>query len=315
MSLFSTGRVIKFAFQDFFRNFWLSVATVSVLVLTLVSVNVLLSVNVVAKVALDTVRSKIDVSVHFLPEVEQARVNTVKTALLSLPEVRDVQYISPAQSLERFSEMYRKDELIVESLGEVGTNPFGATLVVQARDLDGYPKIMQALDDPAFADLIEEKDFDDRQVMIARIEDISRRIELSGLIISALFALITLLIVFNTIRVSIYTHRSEIGIMRLVGASNGFIRGPFYGGAVLWTLLALLVTMALVLPAVAVIQPHLQRFFGSATVDLVSIIDHDILDLRKPLIWPTRYRHRFTPMEQLHSLSRHRDFTQVIDPL
>src|SRR3989338_3347749 len=109
MRLISHLRAIKFAFQDFTRNFWLSIATISVLVLPLASVNMLLAVNVLGKVAIATVKSKIDVSVHFRPEVEESRVQTVKITLLSLPEVRDVEYISPAKSLEMFSDLYKKD--------------------------------------------------------------------------------------------------------------------------------------------------------------------------------------------------------------
>ena len=266
----SLYRVIKFAFQNFLRNAWLSIATVSVLVLTLVSVNMFLALNVLGKVALTTVRSKIDVSVHFKPDIEDSRVQTVKIFLLSLPEVKDVQYISPGEALQNFNESYKADTGVIESLGEVGTNPFGATLVVQAQTLDDYPKIMGALADPLYSSMIEAKDFDDRQTMIARVEAVSKKMELFGLGVSAVFLFITLLIVWNTIRVSIYTRKEEIGIMRLVGASDGFIRAPFYVEAVLWSLLSLALCAAVVWPALRVAQPFLQNFFGTGSVDLVG---------------------------------------------
>ncbi|HTM68778.1 MAG TPA: permease-like cell division protein FtsX [Candidatus Binatia bacterium] len=266
----SLYRVVKFAFQNFFRNAWLSIATVSVLVLTLVSVNVLLVLNVLGKVAITTVRSKIDVSVHFKPEIEDSRVQTVKIFLLSLPEVKDVQFISPGEALQKFNEDYKSDTGVIESLGEVGTNPFGATLVVQAHDLQDYPKIMGYLADPLYSSLIEAKDYDDRQMMIARVEDISRKLEMFGIGVSAIFGLITLLIVWNTIRVSIYTRKEEIGIMRLVGASDGFIRAPFYVEAIIWSVLSFIACFALVWPAVRFAQPFLQNFFGTGAVDIVG---------------------------------------------
>ncbi len=272
-------RVIKFSFQDLFRNVWLSVATISVLILTLVSVNILLVINVLGKVALTAVQSKIDVSVHFKPEIEENRVQTVKISLLSLPEVKDVEYVSPAKSLEQFSDMYKRDEQIIQSLGEVGANPFGSTLIIKARKIEDYPKIISALDEPLFASLIEGKDFDDRQTMIGRVQTISDKIEWFGLGASLVFGLITLLIVFNTIRVSIYTHREEIGIMRLVGASNGFIRGPFYVSALIWSLVSLAVTAAIVLPGVAFAQPYVQKFFGMDTVDLLGYYRVNLLQI------------------------------------
>ncbi|HTK05386.1 MAG TPA: ABC transporter permease [Candidatus Eisenbacteria bacterium] len=263
-------RVVKFAFQNFMRNAWLSIATVSVLVLTLVSINVLLVLNVLGKVAITTVRSKIDVSVHFKPDVEDSRVQTAKIFLLSLPEVKDVQYISPGEALQKFNQDYKTDTGVIESLGEVGTNPFGATLVVQAHKLEDYPKIMGSLSDPMYASIIEAKDYDDRQTMIARVEDISRKLEAFGIGVSAIFGLITLLIVWNTIRVSIYTRKEEIGIMRLVGASDGFIRAPFYVEAILWSVLSFALCAAAVWPAVRFAQPFLQNFFGTTSVDLVG---------------------------------------------
>ncbi len=266
----SLFRSIRFGLQNFFRNFWLSAATVSVLVLALFSVNLLLSLNVLGRSALESVKSKIDVGVHFKPEIEDSRVQTVKVALLSLPEVKDVQYVSPAEALQKFSADFNKDEAVLQSLGEVGSNPFGASLLIKARDLNGYPKIMETLAEPLFASLIEEKDYDDRQGMIARLQSLSSKAEMGGLGVSGLFVFIALLIVFNTIRMSIYTHREEIGIMRLVGASDWFIRTPFYVEAVLWSLIAVGACAGVLLPAAAFAGPYLQSFFGTGSADLFA---------------------------------------------
>ena len=168
---------------------------------------------------------------------------------------------------------------MIESLGEVGSNPFGSTLVIKARSIEDYDKILQALDEPAFADMVEERDFDDRQMIIERVEDISRKIEVFGFGASLAIALIALLIVLNTIRVSIYTHRDEIKIMKLVGASNSFVRGPFYVEAILWCLLAIALTALLTMPMIAFAQPHLQKFFGSASVDLFGFYKFNFLKI------------------------------------
>lgn len=263
-------RIISFAVRDSARNVWLTAATVSVLTLTLLSFNALLVLNSLGTIALATVESRVDVSVHFRPEVDESRVQSVRVALLSLPEVREIEHIAPAEALERFAEGYRRDESVIASLGEIGDNPFGSTLVIRAREIEGYGTILATLDDPAFAPLIEGRDFDDREAVIGRIQLIAGRLKMIGLTVAAAFGAITLLIVFNTIRMSIYTRREEIGIMRLVGASNAFIRLPFYVQAMLWSALALTICAAVVLPVSAAVQPHLQRFFGSATVDLMG---------------------------------------------
>ena len=267
---YSFLRALKFGALNVVRNAWLSAATASVLVLTLLAVNVLVVMNVLGRVAVSQVKSKVDIAVHFRPEVEETRVQTVKTALLALPEVRDVTYVSRDDAFTSFATAYAGDETVRGSLGEVVGNPFGATLLVSARDLSGYPKIVTALDDPAFSPLIEGRDYDDRQAMIARLDRITNRVNAAMLALSAVFGAITLLIVFNAIRVSIYTHREEIGIMRLVGASDWFIRMPFYVEALITSAVAVAVTMVVVLPAVGAVQPVLGRFFGAGELDLVA---------------------------------------------
>jgi len=263
-------RIIRFGFQNFFRNFWLSAATVSVLTLTIISINALVVLNVLGKMAVNTVESKIDVSAHFRPDVDEDRVQTVKVALLGMQEVRDVQYVSPEENLDNFREMNGADSDIIQSLDEVEENPFGATLIIKARDVSDYPAVLQTLSQPLFTNLIEEKNFADHEAMVMRLNAITSRLELVMLAVSLVFGLIALLIIMNAIRVSIYTHKEEISIMRLVGASNWFIRGPFYMEAILWTVISVGITIALLYPALAVIQPFLQAFFGTDSVDLVA---------------------------------------------
>ncbi len=268
--LFTLSRVLKFGIQNFFRNFWVTLATISVLIVTLVSVNILIILNVLGKVAMTEVQNRVDVSVHFKPEIEESRVQTVKIALLGMPEVRDVEYVSIDDAMKRFTAQFKGDDSIVAALGEVGKNPFGASLIVKARNIDDYPKIIAALGEPSYTNLIEEKNFENRQMMIGRVETVARKLQLFGFATSGLFLFLTLLIVLNTIRVSIYTRREEIGIMRLVGASDNFIRAPFYVEALLWSASSLILCFAIVWPAVQFGQPFLQRFFGTSTVDLLG---------------------------------------------
>lgn len=262
-------RVVRFALQDLARNAWLTVATVSVLVLTLVTINILVAVSVLGNLAINQLQARVDVSVHFKPEIEDSRVQTVKITLLSLPEVKDVLYVSPAEALAKFSEANKADPRVVESLGEIGTNPFGATLIIKAREINGFPKIMAALGQPAVSELIEDKDFEDRQGVIDRLSQVSRRLQLAGLFLALVFGFITMLIVWNTVRMSIYTRRDELGIMRLVGASDWFIRAPFYVQTVIWGVVALSICIALLLPAFHFAEPLLARFFGTP-VDLIG---------------------------------------------
>ncbi|MFH2063334.1 MAG: permease-like cell division protein FtsX [bacterium] len=279
MRMSSPLRVVRFGFQNFFRNFWLSAAMVSVLALTVISINALLLLNVLGQVAVSAVESKIDVSVHFRSDVDESRVQTVRVALLGLQEVKEVEYVSPDETLRAFRESNGEGSDLVRSLDEVGGNPFGATLVIRAHDVSGYQAVMKTLGQPLFASLIEEQDFADYEAMVSRLNAVTGRLELFMLAITCAFGAIALLIVMNAVRVSVYTHREEIAVMRLVGASNWFIRGPFYVEALIATLVSVGLTVLLFYPILVLSQPFLQRFFDSSSVDLVSFYSLNLLPL------------------------------------
>jgi len=279
MKLSFPMRIVRFGVQDFFRNFWLSAATVSVLTLTVISINALVLMNVLGKIAVTVVESKIDASVHFRQDVDESRVKTVRVALLSLPEVKEVEYVPPEEALQRFRNANGEGSELVESLEEIEGNPFGATLVIRAHDTSGYAAVMHTLNQPLFAGLIEEKDFSDYDAMVSRLNAITGKLEVFLLAVTCAFGAIALMLVMNAVRVSVYTHREEISIMRLVGASNWFIRGPFYVEAFIWTLLSVGMTVLILFPSLAFAQPFLQRFFGSGSVDLVSFYAVNLLPL------------------------------------
>lgn len=268
MSFGSPFRVIKFGLQNFLRNFWLSAATVSVLTLMVISINVLIAMNVLGKMAVSAVESKVDVSAHFKPDVEEDRIQTVKVALLGMQEVRDVEYVTAEENLAKFKRTNGEESDLVQSLKEIDDNPFGATLVIKARDISDYPAVLESLSQPLFANLIEENDFADYEAMISRLNLITTRVEIIMLGLSVLFGFIALLIIMNAIRVSIYTHREEISIMRLVGASSWYIRGPFYVESLVWSLISVGVTMALIYPILSFSQPYIQSFFGTQSASL-----------------------------------------------
>jgi cell division transport system permease protein len=264
-------RIIRFTFQNVGRNLWLTLATLAVLTLTLVSVNLLIAVNYLGGVAASAVEDRVDLAVHFRPGVEESRVRTVQSALLGLAETKDVRYVSPEEGAREFAEAYADDAEVIDALTEAGDNPFGATLVVKARELDGYQRIRTALADPAFADLIDGQNYDDGQAVVANVRHWAERATSVALAVSSAFIIITVFIVYTTVRMSINTHRDEIAIMRLVGAPDTFIRGPFYGEAVVWTAIATLTTAVLVWLTATIATPWLQRFFGTATkVDLLG---------------------------------------------
>jgi len=233
MFLVSSYRIIKFAWQSFWRNIWLSIVTITVIILTFVSINFLIVLHIVSNSIIDSVEERINVSIFFKPEIKEAEVLEVNAYLETLSQIDSIEYISAEQALDKFKKMHQDDPSILESLEELDDNPLGATLNVNAMSLEDYPSILEVIDNSKYKDWIATKNFDDHRDYINRINSISTNIQNIGFAITGLFIFIAILIVINTIRIAIYTHRNEIAVMKLVGATNNFIRSPFIFEAVI----------------------------------------------------------------------------------
>ncbi len=268
--IITTARVVKFAIKDFWRNLGLSVMTISILVLTFLSLNLLVMVNFFTDAAVQTVENRVDISVYFGPDVSDERVMGVRGNLMSLPEVKDVEFISRDEALAQFKANHADEPAILEALDEVGENPLGAVLVVKAKDAAHYKPIVEALNGPAIKGLVEDKTVEDHQGLIDRLTSITDKVRRAALGLSLLFGVISLLIVFNTIRVAIYIHREEIAIMRLVGASSNFVRLPFLLETLVFSIIALAIVVALIYPTLSVIEPAANEFFDVESVGLIQ---------------------------------------------
>lgn len=263
-------RILKAAFQSIARNAWLSAATVAVLVLALASVNVLVGVNALLNRAVGVLESKVDVTVFFKSNTNEALVRQARFFLEDLPQVKSVDIVPPDKALEFFKERHRAEPELLEALGELDKNPFGATIRITANKPSDYPFVMETLKNPQFADAIESKTYDDHADSIEQVRKLSDNARLAGTFLIAVFSLIGILIVFNAIRVAIYTQREEIGIMRLVGASSAYVRLPFVIQGTVLAILALLLTSGFVILGVAYADPALKSLYDGGETGLHS---------------------------------------------
>ena len=250
-------RILKFAFQDLARNFSLSFMTVFILVLMLLSVNILWSLDVLTKAAVEAVKKQIDVSIYFVPEATDKNVNEIKSYVGMFPEVTDIKLQSKEEVLASFREQHKLQKEALDALTELGKNPFGPTMIIKTKEPKDYKKIIDALNVPEYENLIEAKSFDNHEDAILRLQNITNRIEKIGFGLTILFALISFLIIFNTIRIAINTQQMEISIKRLVGASNWFIRGPYFVESAVFTILSMVFTIAIVFLGLRWIDPYL----------------------------------------------------------
>ncbi len=263
-------RIVASSWKHFTRNLWLALTTVFVLVLALLSVNVLIGVNVLLTNAVHQLENKVDVTVYFQPDTPQAVLEQARFFMVSLPQVKDANLLTADKALEQFKQMHAAEPKIIGALNELDQNPLGASLVIKAKRTADYPFLLEALKNPQFDFAISSKDFEDHTDTINRVRDISRSVQLFGTCLIAVFALFSILIVFNAIRVAIYTQREEIGVMRLVGASNAFVRLPFVLEGIFLALFALLFSAAVVYVAAYYADPQLKGLLDGSDAGLVT---------------------------------------------
>jgi len=250
-------RAIKFALQDIVRNMSLSFMTVFVLILMLLSINTVFVVRIITTEATEAIKQQIDVSIYFDHEATDQEVEEVKNYVGAFPEVTDSIFYNHDEVLEQFKEQYADNPDIIRSLDELGENPLGPTLVVKTREPSDYKKIIAALSVPEYENIIEAKTFADTEIAIDKINNVTQQLERFSLGLSVFFAIVAFLIIFNTIRIAIYTQRIEISIKKLVGATNWFIRGPYLIEAAIFSILSVAITYAMVYIVAGLVDPYI----------------------------------------------------------
>jgi len=250
-------RIIKYGFQNFYRYGWLSTATVAVMFMALSVLLGLIIFGVVTSAAVSSIQDKIDISVYFKVDAAEDDILKVKRSLESLAEIKVVEYISRSKALELFTAEHKEDETISQALEELGDNPLAASLSVKANNIKDYGAIAAYLDNDSFLPLIEKVSYAQNQVVINRLMAIINAVNQGGLTLAVFLSLLAGLVVFNTIRLAIYSNREEIGIMRLVGASNNFIRGPYLIVGVIYGVLSALATIIIAFPVVSFASPYI----------------------------------------------------------
>lgn len=264
--MFSFLRTIKFAFEDIVRNMSLSFMTVLILVLMLLSVNTLIVIQALTAEATQSIKNQVDVSIFFVHDASADQIREVREYVTSFPEVVDMTFKSSEEVLEEFRAQHADSPDIVASLDELSENPLGPSLIVKTRDPKEYTKVIAALSVPEYEHIIEAKTFGDTQTAIERIDTITSQVESFSLVLTGLFAFIAFLIIFNTIRVAIYTQRTEISIKKLVGATNWFIRSPYVIEAFIFTVISVVLAGALVWFSIGLMDPYIAIVFGKSGI-------------------------------------------------
>lgn len=271
MMWLNTKRIIKAGFVGFWRNGFVSLASVLVMTVTLFIIGSLIFIGAVFDASLDQIRSKVDVNVYFVTTAPEEEILSLQRSLEELPEVAFVEYVSREEALERFRERHANDQLTLQALDELGENPLGANLSVKAKETSQYESIANFLDSgnalaSGGTQIIDKVNYFQNKVAIDKLTQIISSSEKFGWSVAILFVIASILITFNTIRLAIYTAREEISVMRLVGASNSYIRGPFVFEGIMYGVISGIITLILFYPLTLYLGPVTRNFFGEINI-------------------------------------------------
>ncbi|MCX6794774.1 MAG: permease-like cell division protein FtsX [Candidatus Falkowbacteria bacterium] len=265
----SLYHIIKFSFQDIVRNIWLTIVTITILLLALFSINTLATVRLISDNAVAAIKEKIDISLYLKPETAESEIIALKNKIAASAKVKEVIYTSKQSAIVSFRAKYENDPTVLAALQELGRNPLSPSLTVIPKNFDESNLVINDLK-MLDSSIIESRDFSDNSAILNKINNITKRVNEVGLVLIMIFVLTSLLVVYNTIRVAIYTHRQEIEIMRLVGASNSFIFMPYVFSALVYALVSILIIISIFYPFLTLLQPYLETFFMGYNVNILS---------------------------------------------
>ena len=275
-------RVFNVGWTNFKRNTYLSMGTTGVMILVLFLFSGLMSLNYLASQIVSGLEEKVDVSVYFKNDASEEEINKVKSDLELLGTVKKVEYVSKDQALNEFKERHAGDTLIQDSLAELDDNPLQASLNVKADDSSQYASIVTFLEGNKFRSLVDKINFYENEQVIKRVLAISGGLRNWGFLLTMVLALIAVLVTFNTVRLTIYSQKQEIEIMRLVGGSNWHIKAPYLVEGGMYGSLAAGIVAVIFYPAIFFISPKVESLMPG--VSLISYFVSNIFQF-VPLIF------------------------------
>lgn len=235
--------------------------------ITLSVITSLIFLQVVLFYSLSEIEDKVDVTVYFDIDTSEDKILALKSSLDQLPEVASSVYTSADEALVNFRERHKDDYLTLQALDELDENPLRAALNIKAREISQYEGIATFLEgDNALSQgtvsIVDKVNYHQNKVIIDRLNSLIDGARNLGFLITLIFIIISIAIVFNTIRLTIFISREEIKIMRLVGATNAYIRGPFMIEGVLYGVIASIITMIAFYPITLWLGNTMTDFFS-----------------------------------------------------
>ncbi|MGB4967208.1 MAG: permease-like cell division protein FtsX [Candidatus Saccharimonadales bacterium] len=241
------GRIVKTGLVNFGRNAWLAIAAMAIMIITLVIILFSVIVNATFSHTVEQITDKINISIYLKDSVTKQQSEKFVADLKALPSTEKVVYLSKTDALKAYMRQNSGNQSLLKAINETD-NPLPATIQVKPRDLNELGQIRAFIDKPVNKALQSDpaSDNGDRRQAINNITHATNLMRRAGIAAVIVFATISVLIIFNTIQMAIFNRRDELQIMRLLGASTWYIRGPFVVEAIVYGILSAIISTLLI---------------------------------------------------------------------
>ena len=261
----NASRIIKYGTSSFTRNVWLSIAATLVMTVTLVILMVTVFASAILSSTAEAMRNKIDITIFFHPGTSQETLAELSEIMSADGNVKEITTADSQAEYESLVDDYRDTPEILAAVdSEIILQELPATMRIKVHDPSNLDSIRQIVEqNQLFQANLDDEDaptYDVNQTEIETINSWASIAKNGGLILGAVFLVISILVIFNTIRMAIFSRREEIYMMKLVGADPSFIRGPFLIEAQICGIISGLLASTIGLVAFRMVAPNLESY-------------------------------------------------------
>ncbi len=267
-------RVVKTGMLNFVRNAWLSIAAMAVMTITLCIILFSFIANITLTNTITQITDKIDISVYLKDEVDQATADKLIGDVEGLPNVKSVEFVTKEQALEDYRKANENNIDLLLAISQTD-NPLPASLRIKPVDVNKIEEIKNYVEQPEVKELqSDETSYSaERREAIDNITSTANLLQRAGVVGIVLFTAVSMLIIFNTIQMAIFNRREELKIMRLLGASTSYIRGPFIVETVIYGIVSAVIAVS-VSASVLSLATNPSFIVVTAFVDIQSVYNY-----------------------------------------
>lgn len=264
-------RIIKNGFLNFIRNGLLSFASTTIMVLTLLCFSLFFILNVALTTGIKAIQEKIDVSAYLQDTAKEKQILDLQNALANQSDVKTVKFVSKQEALERYKAQNAGNQKLLESLSDLD-NPLPASLEIKTYSPDKLDSVTKIFEEDKYKPIVRKVSYKENKAVIDKLFRATEFIKKVGILATAAFGIVALIIIFNTIRIAIFSQKDDIEIMQLVGATNWYIRWPFIIEGALYGIIATIISMIALAAILYYTGPTLSNYFGGVGSDISNYL-------------------------------------------